>query len=123
MTSHTHASLIALALAIVLPAIDAEAAVRQVWAVNDGEKVEQNARNHPASRGNSAWDGHVVHDSTPVLADLVGHGKLTIVGAVYSLDTGKVTWLSQAGAPAAAPKLQARYEGVTPAGCRRAIAE
>jgi len=64
-----------------------------------------------------------LHDSTPVLADLVGHGKLTIVGAVYSLDTGKVTWLSQAGAPAAAPKLQARYEGVTPAGCRRAIAE
>jgi carbonic anhydrase len=63
-----------------------------------------------------------LHDSTPVLADLVGHGKLTIVGAVYSLDTGKVAWLSQAGAPAA-PKLQARHEGVTPAGCRRAVAE
>jgi len=31
--------------------------------------------------------------STPVLADLVAKGKLKIVGAVYSLDTGKVDWL------------------------------
>jgi carbonic anhydrase len=31
--------------------------------------------------------------STPVLAELVSHGKLKVVGAVYSLDTGKVTWL------------------------------
>ena len=31
--------------------------------------------------------------STPVLAELVSHGKLKVVGAIYSLDTGKVTWL------------------------------
>jgi carbonic anhydrase len=31
--------------------------------------------------------------STPVLAELVAHGKLKVVGAIYSLDTGKVTWL------------------------------
>jgi carbonic anhydrase len=31
--------------------------------------------------------------ATPVLAELVAHGKLKVVGAVYSLDTGKVTWL------------------------------
>jgi carbonic anhydrase len=31
--------------------------------------------------------------STPVLAELVTHGKLKVVGAVYSLDTGKVAWL------------------------------
>lgn len=31
--------------------------------------------------------------STPVLAELVSQGKLKVVGAVYSLDTGKVTWL------------------------------
>jgi carbonic anhydrase len=31
--------------------------------------------------------------STPVLAELVKHGKLKVVGALYSLDTGKVTWL------------------------------
>lgn len=31
--------------------------------------------------------------STPVLARLVSQGKLKVVGAVYSLDTGEVTWL------------------------------
>ena len=31
--------------------------------------------------------------STPILAELVSHGKLKVVGAIYSLDTGKVTWL------------------------------
>jgi carbonic anhydrase len=31
--------------------------------------------------------------STPVLAKLESEGKLRIVGAIYSLDTGKVTWL------------------------------
>ena len=29
----------------------------------------------------------------PVLAELVATGKLRIVGAVYSLETGKVDWL------------------------------
>ena len=33
--------------------------------------------------------------STPVLSELVAHGKLKIVGGVYSLETGKVTWLSE----------------------------
>ena len=31
--------------------------------------------------------------STPILAELVSQGKLKVVGAIYSLDTGKVTWL------------------------------
>ena len=31
--------------------------------------------------------------STPILAGLVSQGKVRVVGAVYSLDTGKVTWL------------------------------
>lgn len=31
--------------------------------------------------------------STPILAPLVSQGKLKVVGAVYSLDTGKVAWL------------------------------
>jgi carbonic anhydrase len=35
--------------------------------------------------------------SKPILAELVEHGKLQIVGAVYSLDSGKVTWLSETG--------------------------
>ncbi len=51
---------VALALAMLLHAIDARADVRRIWAVNDGEKVERDARDHPASLHNSAWDGHVV---------------------------------------------------------------
>jgi carbonic anhydrase len=32
--------------------------------------------------------------STPILSELVAQGKLKIVGGVYSLETGKVTWLN-----------------------------
>jgi len=34
-----------------------------------------------------------LRSSTPVLSKLVADGKLKIVGGVYSLETGKVTWL------------------------------
>ena len=34
-----------------------------------------------------------LRSSTPILSELVAHGKLKIVGAVYSIDTGSVTWL------------------------------
>jgi carbonic anhydrase len=43
--------------------------------------------------------------SKPVLAPLVDGGGLTVVGAVYSLDTGKVAWL-----PASQPKTAGRLE-------------
>ena len=33
--------------------------------------------------------------SKPVLEELVDHGRLTVVGAIYALDTGKVNWLPQ----------------------------
>jgi carbonic anhydrase len=36
--------------------------------------------------------------SRPVLADQVARGKLRAVGAVCSLDTGKVTWLPEPAA-------------------------
>ncbi len=49
----------ALAL-LMLPAADAHAGVRRVWAVNDGEKLERDARDHPLARRNSAWDGRVI---------------------------------------------------------------
>jgi carbonic anhydrase len=42
---------------------------------------------------------HVVEQlraAKPVLSDLVATGKLRIVGAVYSLDTGKLEWLPAA---------------------------
>ena len=32
--------------------------------------------------------------STPILSELVAQGKLKVVGGVYSLETGEVTWLS-----------------------------
>src|SRR5690242_3459352 len=36
------------------------AAVRSVWAVNDGEKIERNDLNNPNKQTNSAWDGHKI---------------------------------------------------------------
>jgi len=38
-----------------------------------------------------------VRGSAPVLADMVNRGALMVVGAVYSLDTGKVAWLPDSG--------------------------
>lgn len=38
----------------------AEAGVRRVWAVHDGEKVERDAANHRAAVRNAVWDGQVV---------------------------------------------------------------
>jgi carbonic anhydrase len=34
-----------------------------------------------------------LRSSTPVLSELVAHGKLKIVGGIYSLKSGEVTWL------------------------------
>ena len=39
-----------------------------------------------------------IRGSAPVLAPLVDHGTLKVVGAVYSLDTGKVAWLPEGAA-------------------------
>ena len=36
-----------------------------------------------------------LRSSTPILSELVAHGKLRIVGAVYSIETGAVTWLPE----------------------------
>jgi carbonic anhydrase len=34
-----------------------------------------------------------LRSSTPILSALVAHGKLKIVGGIYSIETGSVTWL------------------------------
>lgn len=34
-----------------------------------------------------------LRSSTPILSELVAHGKVKVVGAVYSIETGSVTWL------------------------------
>jgi len=46
---------------LTMCALPAAAGVRRVWVVNDGEKIERDATNHPASARNSAWDGRVAH--------------------------------------------------------------
>src|SRR5688572_27630073 len=46
-------------LAVLVSVGQVNAGVRRVWAVHDGEKVERDARDHPASRRNAAWDGRV----------------------------------------------------------------
>ena len=48
------------AFALWIGAGHADAGVRRVWAVNDGEKVERDARDHPASARNATWDGRTV---------------------------------------------------------------
>ena len=50
-----------LALVLLLLAARADAGVRRIWAVNDGEKVERDATNHPAHARNSVWDGRAIH--------------------------------------------------------------
>ncbi len=51
--------LINAALVVLMCPLVASAGVRRVWIVNDGEKVEREALNHPAAARNSAWDGRV----------------------------------------------------------------
>ena len=64
--------------------------------------VDQSAH-EPGDRLDNAVRDNVVHvveqlrAATPVLSDLVEKGKLRIVGAVYSLETGKVEWLPAGG--------------------------
>ena len=47
-------------LALCLLAAPADAAVRRVWAVHDGEKIERDATEHPLAARNSAWDGRTI---------------------------------------------------------------
>lgn len=47
-------------LAILLMSGHADADVRRVWAVSDGDKVERDATTHAASARNAVWDGRVV---------------------------------------------------------------
>jgi hypothetical protein len=109
MTSRANTSLIALTFAMLLPAIGANADVRRVWAVNDGEKVERDALNHPASRGNSAWDGRVVHVSGArnevvafqviVEADDRGIGQLSLRLPELSSGRDRITYRAPAADP------------------------
>src|SRR5688572_21184962 len=56
-------SLFAIVLLLSAGASGAQADIRHVWAVNDGEKIERDAVEHPLRARNSAWDGKVVRIS------------------------------------------------------------
>ncbi|MFN7923138.1 MAG: carbonic anhydrase [Bryobacteraceae bacterium] len=47
-----------------------------------------------------------LRDSEPVLGHMVRSGKIKVVGAYYSLDTGKVEWLGEEGSRARMSALQ-----------------
>jgi hypothetical protein len=49
-----------LLLGLLLPTTPAGAGIRHVWAVHDGEKIERDARGHPARQRNAAWDGRTI---------------------------------------------------------------
>jgi carbonic anhydrase len=59
----------------------------------------EKSRGEPGDPVNNAVRANVqmvvqqLRASTPVLSELVAHGKLKIVGGIYSLQTGKVIWL------------------------------
>jgi carbonic anhydrase len=65
-------------------------------AVNQSEH-EAGDRLDNAVRDNVVHVVEQLRAAKPVLSDLVATGKLRIVGAVYSLETGKVNWLPAAG--------------------------
>jgi carbonic anhydrase len=66
-------------------------------AVEQGRKLPGNAIEN-AVRINVERVVEQLRTSRPVLADQVARGKLRVVGAVCSLDTGKVTWLPEPAA-------------------------
>ena len=47
-----------------------------------------------AVRANVQMVVQQLRSSTPILSELVAQGKLKVVGGIYSLETGEVTWLS-----------------------------
>jgi carbonic anhydrase len=61
-----------------------------------------------------------VRGSAPVLAELVQRGSLTVVGAVYSLDTGKVAWLPD-GQVKSVARLEPPRESAQCAGSQLAV--
>src|SRR5215510_9602296 len=72
---------IATLVSLIKPAVDKSRALH-------GDKIAD------AVRTNVQMVVQQLRSSTPILSELVAQGKLKIVGGVYSLETGEVTWLS-----------------------------
>jgi len=77
----------------------AAAAVRSVWAVNDGEKIARDDLNNPNKSTNSAWDGHkikifgarneIIAFQLIIETDSKGIDRLTVALAGLSQNGGK----------------------------------
>ncbi len=89
---------------------DAEAGVRAVWAIGDGDKVKRDDRHHPGRAKNSAWDGRtirvfgarneIVAFQVIVEADQQGVSKLTArLTSLASPDGDKLTYRAPAADP------------------------
>jgi hypothetical protein len=97
------------AIALLLFASGASADVRRVWAVNDGEKVERDAVEHPLRVRNSAWDGKVVRISGArneivafqiiVEADGRGIGALSLRLPSLASPADRITYMPPAADP------------------------
>jgi len=98
-----------LSFALLLFASTAEADIRGIWAVNDGEKVERDARDHPARARNSAWDGRTVRISGArneviafqviVEADARGVGELSARLAALTSGRERIVYRAPAADP------------------------
>lgn len=99
----------ALAVWLLLFAATAHAGVRRVWAVNDGEKIDRDVRDHPASARNSVWDGRAVHVSGArneivafqviVEADARGVSTLSLRLPALASSQGRITYRAPAADP------------------------
>src|SRR5918994_2948328 len=97
------------AIALLLSASGARAEIRHVWAVNDGEKVERDAVEHPLRIRNTAWDGKVVRISGArnevvafqviVEADGRGIGALSLRLPSLASPAGRITYKPPAPDP------------------------
>src|SRR5678815_2605198 len=85
------------------------AAVRSVWAVNDGEKIARDDLNNPNKRENSAWDGHkvkifgarneIIAFQLIVEADHRGIERLTVTLPQLAQKGAKITYVAPAADP------------------------
>ena len=97
------------AFALLLLALDAQADVRRLWAVTDGDKVERDDRNHPASARNAVWDGRVVRlfaarneivaFQVIVEADGDGVGQLSVRLPELASETDRIVYRPPAADP------------------------
>src|ERR1044071_337299 len=89
-------------LLVLLSASFAPGAVRTIWAVNDGEKVERDDLNNPNKRENSAWDGRkvkifgarneIIAFQLIVEADQVGINRLAVSLPQLKSGKGRITY-------------------------------